>query len=49
VAAVAEKTGGKPIEIWFGDEARIGQKNKIAELGLREMIARGRYRASCIL
>jgi hypothetical protein len=27
VAAVAEKTGGKPIEIWFGDEARIGQKN----------------------
>ena len=29
MAAVAEKTGGKPIEIWFGDEARIGQKNKI--------------------
>jgi DDE superfamily endonuclease len=29
VAAVAEKTGGQPIEIWFGDEARIGQKNKI--------------------
>jgi hypothetical protein len=27
VAAVAEKTGGQPIEIWFGDEARIGQKN----------------------
>jgi transposase len=29
VAAVAEKMGGKPIEIRFGDEARIGQKNKI--------------------
>jgi hypothetical protein len=29
VAAVAEKTGGQPIEIWFGDEARVGQKNKI--------------------
>jgi hypothetical protein len=29
VAAVAEKTGGKPIEVWFADEARIGQKNKI--------------------
>jgi hypothetical protein len=27
MAAVAEKTGGQPIEIWFGDEARIGQKN----------------------
>ena len=21
--------GGKPLEIWFADEARIGQKNKI--------------------
>lgn len=30
MAAVAEKTGGKPIEIWFADEARIGQKNKIS-------------------
>ncbi|MGH8164280.1 MAG: IS630 family transposase [Rhodanobacteraceae bacterium] len=29
VAAIEEKTGGKPIEIWFQDEARIGQKNKI--------------------
>ena len=27
--AVAETAGGKPIEIWFQDEARIGQKNKI--------------------
>jgi hypothetical protein len=29
VAAVAAETGGKPIEIWFADEALIGQKNKI--------------------
>ena len=29
MVAVAEKTGGKPIEVWFADEARIGQKNKI--------------------
>jgi transposase len=29
VAAIEEKVGGKPIEIWFQDEARIGQKNKI--------------------
>jgi transposase len=28
IAATA--AGGKPIEIWFADEARIGQKNKIA-------------------
>ena len=27
--SVVEETGGKPIEIWFQDEARIGQKNKI--------------------
>ena len=29
MAAVAEKTGGKPTEVWFADEARIGQKKKI--------------------
>ena len=27
--AIAEEAGRKPVEIWFGDEARIGQKNKI--------------------
>jgi hypothetical protein len=26
---IAAKAGGKPIEIWFCDEARVGQKNKI--------------------
>jgi hypothetical protein len=25
----ADQAGGKPIEIWFADEARVGQKNKI--------------------
>src|SRR6202045_3213020 len=29
VETIAAQTGGKPIEIWFADEARIGQKNKI--------------------
>ena len=26
---IAAEVGGKPIEIWFCDEARVGQKNKI--------------------
>ena len=26
--AITESAGGKPIEIWFSDEARVGQKNK---------------------
>ena len=26
---LAAEAGGKPIEIWFCDEARVGQKNKI--------------------
>ena len=25
--------GGKPLEIWFADEARIGQKNTITRRG----------------
>jgi hypothetical protein len=29
LAAIATKVGGKPIEIWFADEARVGQKNTI--------------------
>src|SRR3712207_4468531 len=29
LAAIAEETGRKPIELWFCDEARVGQKNKI--------------------
>jgi hypothetical protein len=26
---IAQAVGGKPVEVWFADEARIGQKNKI--------------------
>jgi hypothetical protein len=29
MAEIAQATGGKPIEIWFSDEARVGQKNTI--------------------
>ena len=28
-AIAARQAGGRPIEIWFQDEARVGQKNKI--------------------
>ena len=43
--AIAERyAAGKPIEIWFQDEARIGQKNKItrrwARRGTRPVAAR---------
>ena len=30
MAALGEEVGGKPIEIWFCDEARVGQKNTIS-------------------
>jgi DDE superfamily endonuclease len=53
VAAVAEKTGGQPIEIWFGDEARIGQKNKItrrwAKRGTRPSAPRDQRTASAYI
>ena len=53
VAAVAEKTGGKPKEIWFGDEARIGQKNKItrrwAKRGTRPSAPRDQRTASAYI
>ena len=29
MAEIAQATGGKPIEVWFSDEARVGQKNTI--------------------
>ena len=29
MAAIEKQVGGKPIEVWFQDEARIGQKNNI--------------------
>jgi hypothetical protein len=29
MAEIAQVVGGKPIEVWFADEARVGQKNAI--------------------
>ena len=29
MAEIAQAVGSKPIEIWFADEARVGQKNTI--------------------
>ena len=30
MAALLEEVDGKPIEVWFCDEARVGQKNMIS-------------------
>ena len=53
MATVAEKTGGKPIEVWFADEARIGQKNKItrrwAKRGTRPSAPRDQRTASAYI
>ena len=53
MAAVAKKTGGKPIEVWFADEARIGQKNKItrrwAKRGTRPSAPRDQRTASAYI
>ena len=39
ILATIAATSGKPLELWFQDEARIGQKNKVtrrwAERGTR--------------
>jgi transposase len=52
VAAVAEEKG-KPVEIWFADEARIGQKNKItrrwAKRGTRPSAPRDQRTASAYI
>lgn len=29
MAEIAQAVGGKPIEVWFCDEARVGQKNTL--------------------
>jgi hypothetical protein len=31
--ATIAATSGKPLELWFQDEARIGQKNKVSDAG----------------
>ena len=52
MAAVAEEKG-KPVEIWFADEARIGQKNKItrrwAKRGTRPSAPRDQRTASAYI
>ena len=51
--ADAQQTCGKPIEIWFQDEARIGQKNKItrrwAKRGTRPSAPRDQRTASAYI
>jgi transposase len=49
----AHKAHGKPIEIWFQDEARVGQKNKItrrwAKRGTRPSAPRDQRTASAYI
>ena len=51
--AAAQQASGKPIEIWFQDEARIGQKNKItrrwAKRGTRPSAPRDQRTASAYI
>ena len=48
-----QEAGGKPLEIWFADEARIGQKNKItrrwAKRGTRPSAPRDQRTASAYI
>lgn len=53
MAEVAQAVGGKPIEIWFSDEARVGQKNSItrrwARRGTRPAASKDQRTASAYL
>ena len=54
MAAIArEQAGGKAVEIWFADEARVGQKNKItrrwARRGTRPAAPKDQRRASAYI
>lgn len=53
MAEIAQATGGKPIEIWFSDEARVGQKNTItrrwARRGTRPSAPKDQRTASAYL
>jgi transposase len=54
LAAIArEEARGKPVEIWFADEARVGQKNKItrrwARRGTRPSAPKDQRTASAYL
>ena len=51
--AIRQAVGGKPLEIWFADEARIGQKNKItrrwAQRGTRPSAPKDQRTASAYI
>src|SRR3954469_17263625 len=53
LAEIAQATGGKPIEVWFCDEARVGQKNTItrrwARRGTRPSAPKDQRTASAYL
>jgi hypothetical protein len=53
VEEIRQAVGGKPLEIWFADEARIGQKNKItrrwAKRGTRPSAPKDQRTASAYL
>lgn len=53
MAEVAQAAGGKPIEVWFSDEARVGQKNSItrrwARRGTRPAASKDQRTASAYL
>ena len=40
--AIAQEKGIDPVEIWFADEARIGQKNKVTRRWARQALGTGR-------
>src|SRR5437868_14291966 len=50
---IRQAVGGKPLEIWFADEARVGQKNKItrrwAKRGTRPSAPRDQRTASAYI
>jgi hypothetical protein len=53
LAAITEAAGGKRIEVWFEDEARVGQKNGItrrwARRGTRPVAAQDQRTASAYI
>ena len=50
---IRQAVGGKPLEIWFADEARVGQKNKItrrwAKRGTRPSASKDQRTASAYI
>ena len=50
---IRQAVGGRPLEIWFADEARVGQKNTItrrwAKRGMRPAAPKGQRTASAYI